>query len=51
MTAHFRLLRHRIMRTACGWLTAAEKLPAIDSVLLGRMRATVKELHGLLAVL
>lgn len=51
VTAHFKLLRRRIMRTAAKWLAAAQALPAIDDVSVGRMRATIAELHGLLAAL
>lgn len=49
VASHFRLLRHRIMRTAAKWLAAAEALPTIDAVLVARMRATIQELHTLLA--
>lgn len=37
------------MRTAAKWLAAAEALPTIDAVLVARMRATIQELHTLLA--
>ena len=48
---HFRLLRWRLMRTAAKWLAAAQALPAIDDVSVGRMRSTITELHGLLKAL
>jgi hypothetical protein len=48
ITAHFRLLRHRIMRQAAAWV---EQAAALDATFQRRLREAVAELRGLLAEL